>query len=105
MHRDEVSGDRYRSYLRRDLTLIVQWAAASVACIARDWPGGNGAPVVFADMSEADGSIPGTSCGRAIHPPGSHRMGNDVDVGYYQTRFMPDNEVRPVCPHLWGGKK
>ena len=56
-------------------------------------------------VGEADGSTPGTSRGRPTHPPGSHSMGNDVDVGYYQTPFMPDNEVRPVCPHLWGGNE
>ncbi len=98
--RDERPDDRYRSYLRRDLTAVIKWAATSVACLSRDWPDGNGEPLVLADMSEADGATPGDSRGRPTHPAGSHTMGNDVDVGYYQTTFMPDNEVRPVCPHL-----
>ncbi len=100
---DETPDDLYRGYLRRDLQRVIRYAAQTVACVSRDWPGGNSAPLSLADMSEADGSVPGTSREHPTHPAGSHTGGDDIDVGYYQTAFFPDNDVRPVCNHLVGG--
>ena len=94
--------ERTSSYLRRDLMIEIQYAAARVACIAAGWPG-NGGPVALLDMSEHDGSIPGSSLGAAGHPPASHLGGRDIDIAYYQVE-TPDNRVRPVCPyHERGG--
>jgi len=77
-------------YLRRDLMMRVQHAAARVA----DAMGGH--PVTLLDMSERDGAIPGTAQGFPAHPFGSHTDGHDIDVAYYQLG-TPDNHVRPVC--------
>ena len=52
-------------------------------------------------MSEADGSIPGTSVGSPGHPTGTHTNGPDIDVGYYQT--TGDNRLRPICEHTISG--
>ena len=84
----EVASDE--RYLRRDLMMRVQHAAARVA----DTMGGG--PVALLDMSERDGAIPGTARGYLEHPFGSHTDGYDIDVAYYQIG-TPDNHVRPVC--------
>ena len=49
------------------------------------------------DMSERDGSTPGSAYGSLAHPEGSHIEGNDMDIAYFQT--SPDNHARPVCQH------
>ena len=49
-------------------------------------------------MSEADGSIPGTSIGYPGHPPGTHENGKDIDTAYYQL-YAKDNMGRPVGVH------
>jgi hypothetical protein len=92
----ETWDDQYASYIRRDLMVAIQYAAAKVACKSSDWRFGNGGPIVLLDMSEQDGAIPGTSRGAPGHPPLSHLGGRDIDLAYYQVN-TPDNRVRPVC--------
>ncbi|MDI7267399.1 MAG: hypothetical protein QME96_05345 [Myxococcota bacterium] len=94
----ETAADQYRSYLRRDVMMLIQYAAAKVACKSADWTTGNGAPLGLGDMSEADGSIPGTREGSPDHPAGTHTGGRDIDVAYYQVTTS-DNRLRPICPH------
>jgi hypothetical protein len=94
----ETWNNQYRSYARRDLIMLVKWAAAWVECTAKDWPGGNGHPLGLGDMSEGNGNIPGTSDGDPGHPNGTHINGRDMDIAYYQ-QTGPDNHLRPVCPH------
>ncbi len=91
---------QYRSYARRDLIMLVKWAAAWVECHGKSWEGGNGHPLGLGDMSEANGAIPGTSDGDPGHPPGTHVNGRDMDIAYYQ-KTGPNNHLRPVCPHNW----
>lgn len=91
------------SWLRRDLMMLVQYAAAKVACEAARWPG-NGGPIALGDMSERDGSIPGTWSGEPRHGAGTHTGGRDIDLGYFQVG-TEDNHLRPICPHLRGGEK
>lgn len=94
----ETAEDQYRSYARRDLVMLIQYAAARVACKAADWPFGSGGPIGLGDMSEVDGSIPGTSIGLPSHPAGTHTDGFDADIAYYQVG-MPDHRMRPICDH------
>jgi hypothetical protein len=94
----ETTSNQYRSWLRRDLALLVQFAAGKTECLSQGWSFGNQAPLGLGDMSEADGSIPGTSDNDPGHPEGSHTNGFDIDVAYFQTG-TPDNELRPVCAH------
>lgn len=98
----ETSTNQYRSWLRRDLVYVVKYAAAKVACKAKDWTFGNGGRVGLIDMSEKDGKIPGTSVGDPAHPTGTHTNGVDIDIAYYQVN-TPDNRGRPVCEHTAGG--
>ena len=98
----EVQGLEYRSYLRGQLVSIVQVAAERVHLIADGWPSGHGAPLGLGDMSECDGSIPGTAVGAPAHPVGSHTGGVDIDIAYFQTRTA-DNRLRPVCASTIGG--
>ena len=85
------------SYLRRDLMMLVKYAAARVACDAADWKSGNGAPIGLGDASDVDGNTPGTLYGRPRHPRTTHERGYDIDIAYYQ-RGATDNRIRPVCP-------
>lgn len=85
------------SYLRRDLMMLIKYAAARVACDAADWKSGNGAPLGLGDASDVDGNIPGTAYGKPRHPRASHEHGRDIDIAYYQ-RGVADNRVQPVCP-------
>jgi len=98
----ETWDNQYRSWLRRDVVMLIQYATAKVACLAQDWTSGNGAPLGLIDMSEQDGSIPGTSIGEPGHPEGTHTNGFDIDVAYYQNG-TPDNRARPICNHYEGG--
>jgi len=102
---DETWENQYRSWVRRDLGMLIRHAAATVHCASRDWPGGNGAPLVLAEASEDDGNTPGTRVGELAHPPGSHSWGNDIDVGYYQTALYPDNGIRAICYHYEHGRE
>jgi hypothetical protein len=95
--------NQFRSWLRRDVVMLIRYAAAKVACLSADWPEsyGNGMPIGLMDMSEADGAIPGTSVGRPGHYR-SHIDGVDIDLAYYQVG-TPDNQGRPVCEHRVDG--
>lgn len=97
----ETESNQYRSYIRRDVMMLVRYAAAMVACQAGSWPG-NGGDLALGDMSEADGSIPGTSIGSPGHPAGTHVNGHDMDIGYFQVGTA-NNQLRPICPHTSGG--
>ena len=92
----ELRGLEYRSYLRGPLVHIVQAAAERVRVLADGWSSGHGGPVGLGDMSECDGSIPGTSIGAPAHPVGTHTGGLDIDIAYFQTGTS-DNRLRPVC--------
>lgn len=94
---DETSGNQFRSYLRRDLMMLVKHAAAVVACKAASWTPGNGKPLGLGDMSEPNGAIPGTSKGAPGHPKNTHTNGRDIDIAYYQLTGT-DNHLRTVCP-------
>jgi hypothetical protein len=97
----ETDENRYFSYLRRDLMLLVKYATAKIACKTADWDYGNFAPLGLDDMSEADGSTPGTSFGFLRHPLGTHDGGRDIDTGYYQL-YAADNLFRAVGVHYDG---
>ncbi len=90
------------SYLRRDLMMLVQYAAAKVACKAADWSTGNGGLIALGDMSERDGATPGTRTGVPRHPPNTHTRGRDIDIAYFQ-RDTLDNQLRPICKHRAAG--
>ena len=75
--------------------MLIKYAAAKVACKTADWDYGNLEPLGLADMSEGNGSTPGTDIGDLRHPPKTHENGNDIDTAYYQL-FSPDNLGRPV---------
>lgn len=92
----ETADNQYRSFLRGELVRIVQSAAQLVLEVASGSTTGHGAPIGLGDMSECDGSIPGTSTGDPGHPRGTHTGGNDIDIAYYQTG-TPDNHLRAVC--------
>jgi hypothetical protein len=97
----ETTTNQYRSFVRRDVMMLVKYAAAMVACQARGWPG-NGGELGLGDMSERDGAIPGTSIGSPGHPAGTHVNGHDMDIAYFQVGTA-DNTLRPICPHTSGG--
>jgi hypothetical protein len=97
----ETEQSQYFSYIRRDLMLLVKYATAKTACKTACWDYGNLAPLGLGDMSEADGSTPGTSFGYLRHPVGTHEDGRDIDTAYYQL-FSTDNRLRPVGEHYVG---
>lgn len=112
----ETWDNQYRSYLRRDLKILVQYAAARVACETRDWNYQGFDPIVLLDMSEKDGAIPGTSIGDPKHPPGTHVNGTDIDISYFQIEkpaLIPwldigafeggGNLPRAICKHTMFG--
>lgn len=90
--KDETWDDQNRSYLRRDLRLVVQYAAAKVASRTADWDFGNFAPLGLGDMSDAQGQAPATN---GIPDHISHEDGNHIDIAYHQL-YAPDNLLRPV---------
>ena len=94
----ETSSNQYRSYLRRDLIMLVDYASEVVACKAAAWDSGIGGPLGLGDMSEADGAVPGTSIGSPGHPSSTHTDGFDIDLAYYQTGTS-DNRLRPICEY------
>ena len=98
----ETAQNQYRSFARRDVMMLVKYAAAQVACKAAGWAG-NGGELGLGDMSERDGAIPGTSVGRPGHPPNTHVDGKDMDIAYFQVN-TPDNKLRAICPHEQGGQ-
>jgi hypothetical protein len=95
----ETWDNQHRSFARRDLMQLVKHAAAKVECNTEDWDYRDFAPIGLMDMSEADGSIPGTSTGYPGHPPGSHENGNDMDIAYYQLHGV-ENEPAVICRHF-----
>lgn len=97
----ETPDNQYRSYIRRDAMMLTKYAAAMTECKSADWGYWNFAPLGLGDMSEADGSIPGTSIGSPGHPPGTHEYGADIDVAYYQL-YSNDNLLRTVCSSFAG---
>ncbi len=99
----ETSTNQYRSYLRRDTMMLIQYATAKVACKTAGWTSGDNWPLGLGDMSESDGSIPGTSVGSPGHPSGTHTNGFDIDLAYYQTG-QSDNHLRPICDHYENGQ-
>jgi hypothetical protein len=100
----ETDTDQYRSFCRRDLQMLVKWAAAYVACKTASWTTGNQKPVGLGDMSEANGAIPGTRENDPGHPAGTHEHGYDMDFAYFQIT-SPNNYLREICPHTIGGKE
>ena len=97
----ETEVNQYRSWLRRDLVMLIKYAAAKTACKAVGWTFGNGGALGLIDMSEANGDIPGTSVGSPGHPSGTHTDGFDIDLAYFQVDTS-DNAARPVCNHYDG---
>lgn len=84
------------SYLRRDLTMLIQYAACEVQ---RRYPGTP--PIALGDLGQADGLTPGCvtpSCDTASdnprHPTSTHR-GDDMDLAYFQTDG--ENNYQIVC--------
>ena len=75
---------------RRELIMIVRNA---VDLTMKRYPGTK--PLGLIDMSERDGSTPGTAYNDLRHPAQTHINGNDMDIAYFQT--TPDNHARPVC--------
>ncbi len=98
----ETAQNQYRSFLRRDLQMLVTYATSKVSCKAAAWSAGNGGPLGLGDMSEANGAIPGTSIGSPGHPANTHVSGYDIDLAYYQTGTA-NNQLRPICTHVSGG--
>jgi hypothetical protein len=107
---DETWDDQYRSYLRRDLRILIKYASARVACETAEWDYKQIAPVGLGDMSEVDGAIPGTSIGDLGHPMGTHQDGTDIDIAYFQMDLrgnrllsarkfqdLEDNLLRSIC--------
>ena len=97
----ETSANQYRSWPRRDMALLVDYATSYTTCMSEGWPG-NGGPLGLGDMSEEDGTIPGTSIGQPGHPANTHEDGYDMDIAYYQVNTA-DNKLRSVCDHVSGG--
>lgn len=91
----ETKSNQYRSYLRRDLRMLIDYATAKTNCKSAGWAG-NGGALGLGDMSEANGAVPGTSIGEPGHPKGTHTNGFDIDLGYYQVNTA-DNKLRPIC--------
>ncbi|MBT9558273.1 MAG: hypothetical protein IV100_19725 [Myxococcales bacterium] len=99
----ETTQNQYRSFARKDLQMLVKYAAAWVDCKAATWGGGNGEPLGLGDMSEANGDIPGTSIGNPGHPAGTHVDGYDMDIAYFQNTGT-NNYLKPICEHMSGGQ-
>ena len=99
----ETSTNQYRSYLRRDLALLLIYASDQTHCLSQNWDFGNREPIGLGDMSEADGAVSGTAEGDPGHPVNTHTNGFDIDIGYYQIG-MNDNLLRPICNHIVNGQ-
>ncbi len=99
----ETPSNQYRSYMRRDLAMLVDYATAKTHCKTALWSAGNGGALGTGDASEQNGAIPGTAINSPGHPAGTHVNGRDIDIAYYQTATA-DNRMRPICPHVTNGK-
>lgn len=91
----------FRTHARRDVMMMTKYATAKTECKTADWAYWNFAPLGLGDMSEADGSTPGTSLGTPFHPPGTHEYGSDIDMAYYQL-YSNDNLLKSVCSSFEG---
>ena len=99
----ETAANQYRSFIRRDVMMLVRYATAQTRCIATNF--GYGDSVLgLGDMSEEDGRLPGSAEGQPGHPPECHERGYDMDIGYYQLE-APNNRLREVCPHTENGQE
>lgn len=76
----ETAANQFRSYLRRDLMMLVGYATSKTSCKSAAWTAGNGGALGLGDMSEANGAIPKTSINDPGHPPGTHVNGYDIDL-------------------------
>ena len=99
----ETERDQYRSWARRDLMLLIRRATAATQCLSEDWEYQAYQDLGLGDMSERDGSIPGTREGRPGHPQGTHTNGHDMDIAYYQVG-QRNNWLRSVCEHVQNGQ-
>jgi len=88
-----VSHEPRYSFLRRDLTMLVQYAACEVA---NRYPGTR--PLATGDLTQADGMTPGSDTGDLRHPAGTH-TGGDMDLAYYQNDSDPNlrNDLQIIC--------
>lgn len=77
------------SYLRQDYVMVLQHAACETAVHFPGTP-----PLGVGDLSQADGSTPGTDTGNLRHPDGTH-TGTDMDLAYYQTDGA--NNLQIIC--------
>ncbi len=93
---DEAALPDSSSYVRRDLMMLIKYAAAKVAAQT------GGRPLALGDMSDRDGATPGTLDGAPRHPQRTHVAGRDIDLAYYQ-HGTPDNHLRAICPHAVDG--
>ncbi len=80
---------REYAYLRRDLVMLLQWST----CQMRERFPEIG-PLGLADLTQADGRIPGSDVGNTRHPSGTHD-GSDLDLAYYQTDGLSDAQI--IC--------
>ncbi len=89
---DPYRFDSYAEFgnARRELILLVRYALRETYAAYPSLK-----PLGLIDMSERDGSTPGTAYEDLRHPEGTHIEGNDIDIAYFQT--TPDNHARPVC--------
>lgn len=99
----EPEANQYRSYLARQGVLLIKYATDMTMCLSQNWDFGTQMQLGLGDMSEADGSIPGTSIGSPGHPEGTHVDGKDIDIAYYQTAYSANNYLRAVCDHVTNG--
>ena len=90
---------RAYSYLRRDLSVLVQWATCQMQ---QRFPGI--APLALLDLTTSSGGTPGCP-GDCRHPNGTH-TGHDIDTVYYQTDG--DNDGQCICgdgsARCWNGR-
>ena len=86
-----VEHQAHYSNLRREVQYLLAWAAEETAA---EFPGTT--VLAMMDLSEEDGSTPGTMVGSLRHPAGTHIDGNDADIAYYQTDG--ENNGQSVCP-------
>ena len=96
--REELIEATSTSFLRRDLKMVIEYAAAKVLCKSSTWNTGIGGPIALGDMSQQDGATPGTLWGQARHPRNTHVDGLALDIAYFQ-RDTPNNRQRAICPH------
>lgn len=98
----ESANNQYRSWIRRDLSMLIEYATAKTLCKTEAWQSGIGGALGLGDMSEPNGAIPGTSVGQPGHPANTHTNGSDIDLAYYQMGQV-DNRLRPICEHTTNG--